>query len=312
MDLDPKAKALLTAIIAAGDPGVWTMDAVRAREMVHAGYEKLKQPLEQVHNISDTIIPGPGGDLSLRVYTPVGNGPFPVLLFIHGGGWVLFRPKHYDAICTHLSAGASCMVVSVDYRLSPETHYPGALEDCMEALSWLTKNSQGLQADASRIIVCGDSAGGTLAAALALKNRDLKGPGLLAQALIYPAVAWYEPPTPSFKKFAGGYSLTADALYWLWDAYLGSKTKPSDPYAVPMEAVNLKDLPEALVLVSGYDPLRDEGIAYAGKLDAAGVKTTVIQYGDMIHGFLSYLGILDQAETAIEKISSWLIRRFNP
>ncbi len=311
MSLDPKAKALLTAIIAAGDPEVQLLTAQEARALVHSRYEKLDLPLKEVESIADRTIPGPGGDLALRIYTPRGNGPFPVLFFIHGGGWVLFRPKHYDSVCTHFCAGAGCIVVSVDYRLSPETKFPGALDDCMEALRWVSHHAGSVNGDPSQIIISGDSAGGNLAAALALKTRDENGPKLLAQVLIYPATAWYEPPTESFKEFAGGYSLTAESLVWFWDHYLSRRELSVYPYAVPMNAVDLAGLPGALVLVSGFDPLRDDGIQYAAKLEIAGVKTTVLNYESMIHGFLSYLGILDQAETAIAEICEWMKQRFD-
>lgn len=310
MPLDPKARALLTAIVAAGDPEVQFLSATEARDLVHSRYEKLNLPCREVENITDKIIPGPGGDLLLRIYTPKGSGPFPVLVFIHGGGWVLFRPKHYDSVCTHLCTGASCLVVSVDYRLSPETKFPGALDDCMEALRWVSLYAGSLNGDPSRIIISGDSAGGNLAAAAALRNRDEKGPGLLAEVLIYPVTAWYEPPTTSFKEFAGGFSLTAESLFWFWDQYLNSRDQSADPYAVPMNALDLSGLPETLVLVSGYDPLRDEGMLYAGKLSNSGVKTTFLDYDGMIHGFLSYLGILGQAEKAITEISEWMLKRF--
>jgi len=311
MLLDPKAKALLTAIIAAGDPEVQFLPATEARALVHSRYEKLNLPLKEVESITDSIIQGPGGDLLLRLYSPKGTGPFPVLIFIHGGGWVLFRPKHYDSVCTHLCAGASCVVVSVDYRLSPETKFPGALDDCMEALRWVSLHAGSFKGDPSRIIISGDSAGGNLAAAMALRNRDENGPGLLAQVLIYPATAWYEPPTASFKEFTDGYSLTGDALVWFWDHYLNSREQSADPYAVPMNAKDLSLLPEALILVSGYDPLRDEGIQYAAQLELAGVKTFLLNYESMIHGFLSYLGILDHAETAIAQICGWIKQRFD-
>jgi acetyl esterase len=310
MSLDPKAKALLTAIIAAGDPEVQLLPAAEARSLVHSCYEQLNLPLKEVESITDRIIPGPGGDLLLRIYTPKGPGPFPVLIFIHGGGWVLFRPRHYDSVCTHLCAGSSCIVVSVDYRLSPETKFPGALDDCMEALRWVSLHAVSFNGDPSRIIISGDSAGGNLAAAVTLRNRDEKGPGVLAQVLIYPVTAWYEPPTGSFKEFAGGYSLTAESLVWFWEQYLTTREQSADPYAVPMNAADLYGLPEALVLVSGYDPLRDEGKLYAEKLHNAGVKTTLLDFDTMIHGFLSYIGILNQAETAIVQICGWLSARF--
>jgi len=309
--LDPKAQALLTAIAAAGDQPVQVMTVEKARKLIESGYEKIKQPLQEIGSIEERSVPGPGNDIMLRIYTPFGHGPFPVLMFIHGGGWVLFSPKHYDPICTHLCAGAQCVVVSVYYRRSPETKFPGALNDLTETLQWLKNHAAEIHGDASRIIIAGDSAGANLAAAACLKNRDECGPPLLAQALIYPATDWYDPPTPSFIEFSDGYSLTRDAMVWFWEQYLESKSQVSDPYAVPMKAASLKGLPDALVIVAGYDPLKDEGIRYAEKLSNEGVETTLLKYEDMIHGFMSYLGILDQASLAIQQICGWLKQKYN-
>jgi len=310
MPLDPKARNLLTAIATAGDPPVQLLPAGKARTLVESRYGQLKLPLKKVNSVTNRAITGPARELTLRIYTPEGNGPFPILLFFHGGGWVLFRPEHYDSVCTHLCAGAGCLVVSVDYRLSPETKFPGALDDCTEALLWISGNASTISGDPSRIILCGDSAGGNLVAATALRNRDENGPLLLGQVLLYPVMAWYDPPTRSFLEFADGYSVTREAMIWFWDQYLEAKEQSSDPYAVPLIAANTGGLPDALIIVAGFDPLRDEGIMYAEKLKQTGVDTVLVNYESMIHGFLSYLGILDQGQTAIKQICEWLDLKF--
>ncbi|MEI6454683.1 MAG: alpha/beta hydrolase [bacterium] len=307
--IDPQAKALLTAMLAAANPPLSEMIVGQARTLIEGAAEQLDPPVQKVGSINDLVIPGPGGELPLRIYTPPGQGPFPVILFIHGGGWVLYRPKHYDSQCTYLCAGTSSVVISVDYRRSPETKFPGPLDDCLAALNWTHEHGAEIGGDPSKIIICGDSAGGNLAAGLALKNRDDKGPVPLAQVLIYPVVAWYEPPTGSFSEFADGYSLTRDALVWFWDQYLVSKDQAFNPYVIPMNAERLEALPEALIIVAGYDPLRDEAIAYGEKLRNAGVPVTLTNYEGMIHGFLSFPGILDDGKKAIEQICQWLNRK---
>lgn len=306
MELDPKAKALLTAIMAAGDPPVQDMSAAQARELVHSRYEQIKLPLKKVASIDEITIGGPGGPLTLRIYTPEGQGPFPVILFIHGGGWVLFRPGHYDSVCTHLCHGASMLVVSVDYRLSPETKFPGALEDTSAALDWIMTGSAELKGDPSKVFIAGDSAGGNLTASLALLNKRNQSHRLLGLVMAYPVTKWYEPPTPSYLEFSDGYSLTEKAMVWFWDYYLESRDQAENELVSPLLSEDLSGLPPSFVLVSGFDPLRDEGIRFAQKLRAAGNRTTLVNYTGMIHGFLSYLGILDQASEAITMICQWL------
>ena len=304
--LDPQARALLTAMAAAALPPLKEMTAGNARRLIEGAAEQMNPPIPKVGSIRELIITGPGGELPLRIYTPDGPGPFPVIVFIHGGGWVLYLPKHYDAPCSHICTGASCIVVSVDYRRSPETKFPGPLDDCKAAFHWIREHAHEIGGDPSKIIIAGDSAGGNLAAALTIRNRDEKGPEILGQILIYPALAWYDPPTPSFLEFSDGYSLTKDAMVWFWDQYLVSNDQIANPYAVPMKAPAFTGLPKTLIIVSGYDPLRDEGIDFEKRLRSAGVPVTLIDYEGMIHGFISFLGILDDAKKAIAQICEWL------
>jgi acetyl esterase len=304
--LDPQAKALLTALAAAALPPLKDMELEYARTLIDGAADKMNYPEQAVAALRERTIPGPGGDLSLRIYTPPGKGPFPVVVFFHGGGWVFYLARHYDFLCTRLCNGTGSVVVSVDYRRSPETRYPGPLDDCYHALRWVHRNASEICGDGERIILAGDSAGGNLAAGVALKNRDENGPSILAQVLLYPATAWYDPPTPSYLEFANDHNLTRDSLIWFWEQYLETREQATEPYAAPLNAPDLQRLPETFIIVAGYDPLRDEGIAFGNKLQQAGVPVTLVTYDGMIHGFISFLGILDDAKKAIAQICEWL------
>ena len=310
MKIDPQVSALLTAIEAAGRPTVDKLPVDFARDIIETGYAQMNCPVKDVFSIENRNIQTSGGDLPIRIYKPSGKESLPVLLFIHGGGWVLFQLDAYDSICTHLCAEAACIVVSVDYRRSPEYKFPSALDDCMDAVQWVVDNAQSFGGDPANIIVAGDSAGGNLAASVALRLRNEEGPKIAGQVLIYPVTNYLEPPTPSMKEFAEGYSLTYDAMKWFWGHYLENISDAKHPYVSPLKADDLSHLPDALVLVSGFDPLCDEGVDYANRLNEAGCKVTLSRYDDMIHGFLSYLGYIDRANVAITEICSWLQDRF--
>ncbi len=309
MALDPKAKALLTAIEAAGPVNFDAVPLEFAREQVDAGYSRMKIPVKQVGSVRDLSLPGPESDIPVRIYTPEGDGPFPVIVFFHGGGWVFFHLDAYDPVCSHLCAIAKCIVVSVDYRLSPESKFPAATDDCLQATTWVSGHCSEWNGNPERIFLAGDSAGGNLAAVTALRLRDEFAHSpvpIMGQILIYPVTDYYKPGKPSYVEFAEGYGLTRDAMGWFWDKYLGYDGDATNYLVAPLQAPSLFRLPRALVIVSGYDPLRDEGIAYANRLSGAGVTVTLSVYDDMIHGFLSYLGILNQGIDAIEEIALWL------
>lgn len=311
MPLDPKAKALLTAIIAAGDPPLGTLPIEIARRQIDSRYAQMRTPLSPVGSIRDIQIPGPGGDIPLRIYTPSGNGPFPLVVYFHGGGWVLFGLDSYDSICTHLCSESRCIIVSVAYRLAPENKFPAASDDCLSATEWVFKHAVSLNGDPVKVVVAGDSAGGNLAAVTALRLRDTNGPELAGQIMIYPATDYYEPGTRSYHELGDDYILTRKDMVWFWQQYITDPGDASNPYAAPLKASSFAGLPPAMILVSGYDLLLDEGLAYAGKLKKAGVPVKISVYEEMMHGFLSYLGILKQAKTAIEEISSWIIQTVN-
>ncbi len=274
MDLDPKAKALLTAMSAAGMPDISAVPLGMAREQVENSYARMRIPVKEVGSVQNAAFRGSGGEIAVRIYTPAGTGPFPVMLFYHGGGWVFFRLDAYDPICTHLCAATGCIVVSPDYRLSPESKFPAASDDCLSAARWTFAHCKKWNGDPGTIFLAGDSAGGNLATVTALRIRDEGGPGIRGQVLIYPVTDYCKPGKPSYDVFAEGYSLTRDAMTWFWDKYLETGNDAANPYAAPLLAPDLSGLPPALVIVSGYDPLRDEGIAYAERLKDAGIPVT--------------------------------------
>lgn len=258
-----------------------------------------------VGRVEDRRIPGPAGEIPVRIYTPEGSGPFPLIAFFHGGGFVLCSLETHDELCRAMCRDAGAVVVSVDYRLAPEAKYPAAADDCYAATAWCAAHAAELGADAARLVVAGDSAGGNLAAVTALRARDLGAPRIRHQVLIYPATHC-DFDTPSYRENAQGYFLTADAMRWFWAHYLANPAQASEPYACPAHAADLKGLPPATVITAEYDPLRDEGEDYAAQLRAAGVPVVLKRYDGMIHGFVSMGDVFDDARAAQRLIAGQL------
>ena len=272
-------------------------------EMAREGYVALAEvlgPGAEVAQVSDRHVPGPAGDIPIRIYSPEGTGPFGVLVYYHGGGWVIGSLETHDHVCRELCAGAGCVVVSVDYRLAPEHRFPAAVDDSFAALRWVARNAAGIGGDPARLAVGGDSAGGNLSAVMALLARDAGGPGIVFQLLIYPAVDM-RLDYPSIAENAEGYVLTRDHMHWFCDHYLGEEGPLTDPKASPLLAASHEDLPPALIVTAEYDPLRDEGKAYADKLSAAGVTAKHSLYDGMIHVFFQLSPILDGGRAAVEE-----------
>jgi acetyl esterase len=303
--LDPKAKALLTAIAAAGEIPIGGVRLKEARELVEKRYARMRIPVKAIKAVDEIIIPGPHGNLALRVYSPQGSGPHPAMVFLHGGGWVFFRPSDYDGICTHLCEAAEVVIFSVDYHRAPRYRFPVALDESVYAIQWVAEHGMKQFRASGKLFISGDSAGGNLAASAALRIRDEGGPRLGGQVLIYPVTDYFNPERESYRTFAEGYGLTSTDMQWFWNKYLSRPSDASNPYATPLRAKTLQGLPPTLVLLSGYDPLHDEGMDYFQRLKDEGNQVTLKVHGDMIHGFLSYLGILPQASSAINDIASW-------
>ena len=263
------------------------------------------RPPDDVTDVRDRTVEGPGGNVPLRTYVPDVKGPSPAVVFYHGGGWILGGLDTHDALCRALATEAGAVVTAVDYRLAPEHRFPAAVEDCYAATRWVAANTDRLGVTSETLVTCGDSAGATLAAAVGLLARDRNGPEIDRQVLAYPATN-YAFDTDSYRENAQGYFLTRADMQRFWDGYLRSETDGSHPYASPLRADRLDGLPSTFVLTCGFDPLRDEGAAFADRLTAAGVPTEHVQNDDMIHGFLTMLAEpeLDRAREGVEELAT--------
>jgi acetyl esterase/lipase len=301
--LDPKAKAALEAT--AGPSAVDKTPVAEIRHGFSVWRSQQPQRQEPLAGVDNRTVPGPHGAIPVRIYTPEGVGPFPLLVYFHGGGWTVGDLDTHDEICRVLCRRLGAAVMAVHYRLSPENKFPVPLDDCYAALKWADAHAAELKADRTRLAVAGDSAGGNLAAAVALYARDHGGPALSHQVLIYP-VTNCEFDTASYWENAVGYGLTRDAMIWFWDNYLANPADGNNPYASPLRAKDLKGLPRALIITAQYDPLRDEAEAYGARLHQAGVPVRVTRYSGMTHGFVLSLGQYEQADHAIEQIAESL------
>ncbi|WP_404331859.1 alpha/beta hydrolase fold domain-containing protein [Mesobacillus maritimus] len=306
--LDPQAKFLLDQMAAAGGPAMETLSPEEAR--LSADFSAMAGIPEEVGKVEDRRIPGPGGEIPVRIYTPVGEGPFPALVYYHGGGWVIGNLDTVEVPCRLLTNRANCVVISVDYRLAPEHKFPAAAEDAYAAVQWVVDNASSIGVDSTRLAVGGDSAGGNLAAVVALMAKDKGGPSIAYQMLIYP-VTNHNFDTQSYKENAEGYFLTKDTMEWFWNHYLRNEEDGKNPYASPLLAEDLSGLPPALVITGGFDPLRDEGEAYAERLKAAGVTVEATRYDSMIHGFFWLPGMLLQGDKAIHQAANTLREAFS-
>jgi acetyl esterase len=304
MPLDPQAESFLNLLAQAGQPPVNEMPLAQARALTEA-LKDLGGPTVPVAKAEDRLLDGPGGPLRIRVYTPEGTGPFPLVMYFHGGGWTMASIETVDPTCRKLCAGTGAVVVSVDYRLAPEHKFPAAPEDCFAATRWVAEHASELQGDPRRIAVCGDSAGGNLAAAVCLMARDRGGPALACQVLAYPPMA-NAFDTPSYHENGEGYFLTRDMMRWFWGHYLPKPEDGRHPYASPLEAAQFSGLPPALVLTAEFDPLRDEGEAYASRLRQAQVPVRQIRYDGIVHGFFTLGGVMEQGMHAIDEASAAL------
>ena len=257
------------------------------------------------------VIPGPVGELPIRIYTPHGTGPFPLMMYFHGSGFVMCNLDTHDRGCRNLCNAAGCVVISVDYRLAPEHKFPAGPEDCYAATKWAAAHAGELNADAAHIVLAGDSAGGNLVAVTALMARDRGGPALCGQLMIVPVTDYPKPGYPSYVENGQGYGLTAAGMRWYWGHYLNNEAEADNPYASPVRAGNLRGLPPALIITAELDVLRDEGEHYGKCLAEAGVPTQVTRYDGVHHGFFGMQAVLDKSKKAMEEVTVWLTQRFD-
>jgi acetyl esterase len=297
--LDPAARQLVDALSEVfPDVGGKVRDAAEARRILARAPLAPGNP-RRVERVVDQSIPGPAGalEIPLRIYWPVADARgLPVIVFFHGGGWVLCNLDTHDPLCRVMTNEVGAIVVSVDYRLAPEHRFPAAAEDAYAATRWVAANARELGADPTRLAVAGDSAGGNLAAVVALMARDRGAPPLRFQLLVYPVID-HACDTASYRENAEGYFLTAAHMRWYWDQYLGDLDR-SQPYASPLRAPSLAGLPPAHIVTAELDPLRDEAEAYAERLRAAGVPVTVRRASGMFHGFFGMAELLEGARQA--------------
>jgi acetyl esterase len=300
MPLDPQARQLLDSIAQANLPPISSLSPAQARQQMIAASAAVGEP-EAVDSIEDRAIPGSGGEIPIRIYKPQGER-LPIVVYYHGGGWVLGNLETHDGYCRALANASNAIVVSVDYRLAPEHKFPAAAEDAFDATRWVSENAGTIGGRSGPLAVAGDSAGGNLAAAVPLMARDRGGPSIGCQVLIYP-ITDHNLDTTSYQDFANDHLLTRDSMIWFWDQYCESDTDRNHAYLSPLRAEDLQGLPSALVMTAGYDPLCDEGEAYAEKLRQAGVAVALTRYDGMIHGFTRRFDLLDKAHEALNEVA---------
>lgn len=280
------------------------------RALIRDLIQEIGGDAEPVSSVEDSTIPGPAGEIPARIYTPEGEGPFPILVFYHGGGWVIGDLDTLDTVIRPLTNLVRCVTVSVDYRLAPENVFPAAVDDAFAAVRWVHQNAAGLNGDPGRIAVGGDSAGGNLSAVVSQLARDHGGPPIVHQLLIYPVTDLSSVDTDSYLKFADGYLLTREMMEWYIDLYVPNKSDRKDPRASPLLADSLEGLPPAHVFTAEFDPLLDEGKAYADALQEAGVPVKYSEYRGTIHGFFILRAVVDRSHEGIAEAAGALKEAF--
>jgi acetyl esterase len=308
--LDPDAAAVYKAFQDAGRPPYESVSPAEAREFyLQARFASNPEPPE-LKSIEPLVIPSPAGPIPARIYTPVrlrkANDLAPCLVFFHGGGWVIGNLDSHDVVCRKLADEGQLIVISVDYRLAPEHKFPAAVDDAVAATRWIAGQAKRLGIDASRLMVGGDSAGGNLAAVVAISARDGDGPAIAGQVLIYPAVD-FAMKHPSHREPETSVLLTHSVIKWFCGHYLNHAADGDDWRASPARATTLAGLPPAYVLTAGADPLRDEGDEYAERLKHAGVAVTYRHFPGQFHGFFTMGKLLPQANVAASDIGAWLL-----
>ena len=308
MPLHPGAQNVLDLIAEAGRPPFEQLSVAEAREAYRNSRKALQPEPIDVAEVRDLTMPGPAGDVALRLYRGAAaapGNPQSVLVFFHGGGWVIGDLESHDTICRELAARAGISVISVDYRLAPEHRFPAAIDDAIAATAWVAANAGELGVDAARLAVGGDSAGGNLAAAVALHARDNGGPAIRQQILVYP-VTDFDTNTRSYREMSDNPPVRRDTMLWFMDHYVPEMADRSDWRAAPLRATDHAGLPPAFVLTAGYDPLCDEGQAYAKALEAAHTPCRHVCYDGQIHGFLNMGRVNPQTSEALGEIAGAL------
>ena len=303
--LAPEMRAILEAMAEAGAPPLETLPVEEAREAAYGTVQLAGEP-EPVASVEDRRIPVRSGEIDVRIYTPEGDGPFPGVVYLHGGGWVVCDLETHDNVCRAISRRAGAVVVAVHYRRSPEHKFPVPLEDSEDAARWTAANAASLGIDPARIAIVGDSAGGNMATVIAARAREDGSAELqlALQVLVYPVTNLSSTDTPSQEEFAEDHFLTAASMDWFLNHYLAEPEDASHPHASPALLEDLRGLPPALVITAECDPLRDEGEAYANRMREAGVPVTQTRYDGMVHPFINMLGATQGAQKAVDEIAA--------
>lgn len=311
MALHPRFEALASQSSAVPPAGTVPVKELRATVR---SYSVRKRPYPvPLAQVEDHTLPGPGGPLDVRIYTPEGTGPFPLIVYFHGGGWVVGDLDTQDMIARALAHAAGAVLVSVDYRLAPEHPFPAAPEDAWYAVRWAAENAAQLQADPARLALAGDSAGAVLAAGVALRARDAGGPRIAAQILYYGSCNYPSADTESAIAYADGPILRRSDTEYYWHQYLTDPEREQhDPLASPQRAASHRGLPPAFVGTAEADPSRDDAEIYGRTLSEAGVPTVIKRYPGMVHGFVSWIGAIEGAQEAIDDAAAFLARHLQP
>jgi acetyl esterase len=302
--LDPEAEALLEVMRAAGTAQPYMLTVEQARAQMRAALVTKGEPIS-LHDVEDASLPTAHGALAMRLYRPAA-GVLPIALFLHGGGWTLNDLDTHDRLCRRIAQRSGWLVASLDYRRAPEHRHPAALEDAHLAYRWLLDNAARIGGDASRVALVGESSGATMAACLTLLLRDFGAPAALFQILAYPITDMGD-RWPSYEEHGAGYTLDRQLIQWFLGNYLPPVCDPKDSYLFPLAAPDLSGLPPALIFTAEFDPLRDEGTAYAQRLAAAGVAVEHIHVGDQMHGFLLLDRAVAKAGALIDRLADELV-----
>ena len=296
MDIHPELSSLLSTLANADYPAQTKVPPSEARVITDDRAKRFSGPYDEVHSVRDFEIPGPTRSLAARIYKPSAGGPHPILVYYHGGGWVLGSLDSHDRGVRGLTVAAKCISISVEYRLAPENPFPAAVSDCLSALQWIVANAEQLGGDPMRVAVGGDSAGGNLAAVIALATRDA-GPDLTFQLLIYPVVD-SDVNRPSYKTYANAPMLPGHRMAYFWNQYVPDVEERGNWQCAPLRASSHSGLPPALVIAAGIDPLVDEGKSYAHQLNSSGVPVEYRLFSRMTHAFFQAPGLLSDAREA--------------